>query len=67
MMSPNQFVKSMPLNRAAMKTAWVMTENEAAMNVGYVSASRFNRESKRIHGQSLRQCSDAQHLPVGMA
>lgn len=66
-MSPIQFVKSMRLNNAAMKITGGMTVNEAAMDVGYVSASQFSREFKRMYGQSPRQWSDAQHLPVGMA
>ncbi|MEM6868812.1 MAG: AraC family transcriptional regulator, partial [Cyanobacteria bacterium P01_C01_bin.121] len=63
-MSPIQFVKSMRLNNAAMKIAGGMTVNEAAMEVGYVSASQFSREFKRLYGQSPRQWSDAQQLPL---
>ncbi len=66
-MSPIQFVKSMRLNNAAMKIAGGMTVNEAAMNVGYVSPSQFSREFKRMYGQSPRQWSNAQHVPVGVA
>ena len=66
-MSPIQFVKSMRLNNAAMKIAGGMTVNEAAMEVGYLSASQFSREFKRMYGQSPRQWSDAQNLPSGMA
>ncbi|MBE9029330.1 AraC family transcriptional regulator [filamentous cyanobacterium LEGE 11480] len=66
-MSPIQFVKSMRLNNAAMKIAGGMTVTEAAMEVGYLSASQFSREFKRMYGQSPRQWSDAQHLPSGMA
>ncbi|SPH18280.1 Regulatory protein SoxS [Defluviimonas aquaemixtae] len=64
-MSPIQFVKSMRLNNAAMKIAGGMTVNEAAMDVGYVSPSQFSREFKRMYGQSPRQWSDAQQLPLG--
>lgn len=65
-MSPIQFVKSMRLNKAAMKIGEGLTVNEAAMDVGYVSASQFSREFKRMYGQSPRQWSDAQHFPAGM-
>jgi AraC-like DNA-binding protein len=61
-MSPIQFVKSMRLNTAAMKIAGGITVNEAAMDVGYVSASQFSREFKRMYGQSPRQWSDSQVL-----
>ena len=54
-MSPIQFVKSMRLNNAAMKIAGGATVNEAAMDVGYVSPSKFNREFKRLYGQPPRQ------------
>ena len=64
-MAPIQFVKSMRLNNAAMKIASGMTVNEAAIEVGYTSPSQFSREFKRIYGQSPRQWSTAQHLPVG--
>lgn len=57
-MSPIQFVKSMRLNKAAMKIAGGMTVAEAALGVGYVSASQFSREFKRMYGQSPRQWSD---------
>lgn len=66
-LSPIQFVKSMRLNNAAMKIAGGMTVTEAAADVGYVSASQFSREFKRMYGQSPRQWSDAQHLAVGTA
>lgn len=66
-MSPIQFVKSMRLNNAAMKIAGGMTVTEAAMEVGYVSASQFSREFKRMYGQSPRQWSDAQPLTMAMA
>ncbi|MBY8974465.1 AraC family transcriptional regulator [Rhodobacteraceae bacterium NNCM2] len=66
-MSPIQFVKSMRLNSAAMKIAGGMTVNEAAMDVGYISASQFSREFKRMYGQSPRQWSDAQQLPLRLA
>lgn len=64
-MSPIQFVKSMRLNNAAMRMTEGMTVSEAAMDVGYVSASQFSREFKRVYGQSPRQWSDAQHAPMG--
>ena len=66
-MSPIQFAKSMRLNSAAMKIAAGMTVNEAAIGVGYQSASQFSREFKRLYGQSPRQWSDAQHPSVRMA
>ncbi|WP_417522470.1 AraC family transcriptional regulator [Marinovum sp.] len=62
-MSPIQFVKSMRLNNAAMKIAGGMTVSEAAMDVGYASASQFSREFKRLFGQSPRQWSDAGARP----
>lgn len=64
-MAPIQFLKSMRLNNAAMKIAGGMAVNEAALDVGYVSPSQFSREFKRMYGQSPRQWSEAQHLPVG--
>ena len=54
-MSPIQFVKSMRLNKAAMKIAGGMNVNEAALTVGYISPSQFSREFKRMYGQSPRQ------------
>ncbi len=66
-MSPIQFVKSMRLNNAAMRIAGGMTVNEAAMDVGYVSASQFSREFKRMYGQSPRQWRNAQQFPLEMA
>ena len=66
-MSPIQFVKSMRLNNAAMKIAEGMTVNEAAMDVGYVSASQFSREFKRMYGQSPRQWSDGNQAAIGDA
>lgn len=66
-MSPIQFVKSMRLNNAAMKIAGGVTVNEAAMEVGYVSASQFSREFKRLYGQSPRQWSNAHQIPAGIA
>lgn len=54
-MSPIQFVKSMRLNKAAMRIAGGTTVNEAAMEVGYVSSSQFSREFKRLYGQSPKQ------------
>ena len=66
-MAPIQFVKSMRLNNAAMKIAAGMTVNEAAMDVGYASPSQFSREFKRMYGQSPRQWSDAQQIPMGAA
>ena len=66
-MSPIQFVKSMRLNKAAMKIAGGMNVNEAAMEVGYVSSSQFSREFKRVYGQSPRQWSySKQQLLAGI-
>lgn len=65
-MAPIQFVKSMRLNNAAMKIAVGMTVNEAALDVGYVSPSQFSREFKRMYGQSPRQWSEAQNLPMAV-
>ena len=66
-MSPIQFVKSMRLNSAAMKIVGGMSVNEAAMKVGYVSSSQFNREFKRLYGESPRQWSHSQQRLAGMA
>lgn len=54
-MSPLQFVKSMRLNKAAMKIASGKTVSEAAMDVGYISASQFSREFKRLYGKTPKQ------------
>lgn len=56
-MSPIQFVKSMRLNTAAMQIANGKTVSEAAMAVGYVSASQFSREFKRLYGESPKRWS----------
>ena len=66
-MAPIQFVKSMRLNHAAMKIAGGMAVTQAAMDVGYLSASQFSRDFKRMYGQSPRQWSDTQDLPAGVA
>jgi len=66
-MSPIQFVKSMRLGNAAMKIAGGMTVSEAATEAGYVSASQFSREFKRLYGQSPRQWSDDQRVPPRVA
>ena len=65
-MSPIQFVKSMRLNNAAVKIAGGATVSEAAMAVGYVSASQFSREFKRMYGQSPREWGDAQQMAAGV-
>lgn len=62
-MSPIQFVKSMRLNKAAMKVAEGMSVNEASMAVGYVSSSQFSREFKRMYGQSPKQWGNNNKLP----
>lgn len=64
-MAPIQFVKSMRLNNAAMNIAGGVSVNQAAMDVGYISPSQFSREFKRMYGQSPRQWSNAQKLPMG--
>ena len=66
-MSPIQFVKSMRLNNAAMKIAEGMSVSEAALGVGYVSASQFSREFKRLYGQSPARWGGTQQLPIGVA
>jgi AraC-like DNA-binding protein len=66
-MAPIQFVKSMRLNKAAMKIAGGMTVNKAAIDVGYVSPSQFSREFKRMYGQSPRQWSDGHQVAIGVA
>lgn len=66
-MSPIQFVKAIRLNKAAMRMAGGMTVNEAATEVGYVSASQFSREFKRLYGQSPKQWSKtSQPLPAAL-
>ena len=52
--SPIQFAKAMRLNEAAMRIAAGTTVSEAAVNVGYASASQFSREFKRVYGRSPR-------------
>lgn len=66
-MAPIQFVKSMRLNNAAMKIAGGMTVKEAALDVGYVSPSQFNREFKRMYGQSPRQWGNDHQVAIGVA
>ncbi|WP_117232688.1 AraC family transcriptional regulator [Vibrio maerlii] len=66
-MSPIQFMKSMRLNKAAMKIAAGMTVNEAAMAVGYVSSSQFSREFKRMYGQSPKQWGQSKDLIESIA
>ena len=63
-MSPIQFMKSMRLNKAAMKIAAGSTVNKAAMEVGYVSSSQFSREFKRMYGQSPKQWRNFKQLPA---
>lgn len=66
-MSPLQFVKGIRLNNAAMKMAGGMTVNEAAIQVGYASASQFSREFKRMYGQSPKQWSQSTHQRSAVA
>ncbi|CAE6958601.1 AraC-type transcriptional regulator N-terminus [Vibrio sp. B1ASS3] len=61
-MSPIQFMKSMRLNKAAMKIASGMSVNETAMAVGYASSSQFSREFKRMFGQSPKQWSQSKDI-----
>ena len=63
-MSPIQFVKAMRLNSAAIKIAAGMNVSEAAMEVGYVSSSQFSREFKRMYGQSPKQWSPGNQMPL---
>jgi len=65
-LTPIQFVKSMRLNKAAMKIAGGATVTTAAMDVGYFSPSQFNRDFKRLYGQPPRQWSQSNHLPAAM-
>lgn len=64
-MSPIQFVKSMRLNKGAMKIAGGMNVSDAAMSVGYVSSSQFSREFKRMYGQSPKQWSHSIQSTTG--
>ncbi|MDQ8190107.1 AraC family transcriptional regulator [Roseibacillus persicicus] len=64
-MSPIQFVKSMRLNKAAMKIAQGMTVNEAAQEVGYQSSSQFSRDFKKRYGQSPKIWSQSNPGAVG--
>ena len=66
-LSPIQYVKSLRLNHAAMQIASGTNVAQAAMDVGYVSASQFSREFKRLFGQSPRNWSDTHQLPEGVA
>lgn len=66
-MAPMQFVKSMRLNNAAMKIAGGVAVTEAAMDVGYVSASQFSREFKRMYGRSPKQWGEIQQLSSRVA
>lgn len=61
-----QLVKLMRLNNAVMKIAEGMTINEAAMDVGYVSASQFSREFKRMFGHSPKQWQNNKELAAGV-
>ena len=61
-MSPIQFVKSMRLNRAAMRIAAGLNVSEAATEAGYVSSSQFSREFKRTYGESPKQWSHSKWL-----
>lgn len=65
-MSPIQFVKTMRLNKAAMKISEGISVSQAALEVGYASPSQFSREFKRLYGQSPRQWSEAHQVPVGL-
>ena len=65
-MSPIQFVKAMRLNSAAMQIAKGVTVSEAAMDVGYVSASQFSREFKRAYGQTPKQWGQNTVVPAGV-
>lgn len=59
-MSPIQFLKSMRLNKAAIKIAEGENVSVAAMEVGYLSSSQFSREFKRMYGLPPRQWSQAE-------
>ncbi|MGQ7845166.1 AraC family transcriptional regulator [Granulosicoccus sp. 3-233] len=63
-MSPVQFMKAMRLNTAAMQIASGTNVNVAATKVGYVSSSQFNREFKRLYGQSPGQWRYSLQLPA---
>lgn len=58
-LSPIQFIKCMRLNHAAMNIMGGMNVNKAAMTVGYESPSQFNREFKRLYGQTPKQWGQA--------
>ena len=59
-MSPIQFLKSMRLNKDAMKIAEGQNVSVAAMDVGYLSSSQFSREFKRLYGLSPKQWSQTE-------
>jgi len=63
-MSPLQFIKAMRLNKAAAQIAAGTPVNCAAWEVGYHSNSQFNREFKRLFGQSPGQWSLTRQAPV---
>ena len=53
--SPLQFIKALRLNEAAMQIARGVNISQAAISVGYTSASQFSREFRRQYGAAPRQ------------
>lgn len=53
--SPLQFIKALRLNEAAMQIARGVNISQAAVSVGYSSASQFSREFRRQYGTAPRQ------------
>lgn len=57
--TPLQFIKALRLSHAAMQIVGGEAVGQAAMDVGYTSASQFSREFRRQFGASPRQWARA--------
>ncbi len=63
-LSPIQYIKTMRLNSAAMKIAEGESIAKVAQDVGYLSASQFSREFKRLYGQAPKHWQDMRQAPT---
>ena len=63
-LSPIQYIKTMRLNSAAMKIAEGESIAKAAQDVGYLSASQFSREFKRLYGHAPKHWQDMWQAPT---
>ena len=63
-LSPIQNIKTMRLNSAAMKIAEGESIAKAAQDVGYLSASQFSREFKRLYGRAPKHWQDMRQAPT---